>query len=494
MNLRLSGNSRVAVWAAAALCPLIFAADITTPRGLVVSVLYAPLMYFGLWFDRPKMLFRFAWVITFLTLVGWLFKASNGLNLWMVAVNRSISLLVLWLAAILVYRHRNAEAILREKELSSMQEEVDAKKALLATIVESSDDAIFSKSLQGIINTWNRGAERLFGYTAEEAIGKPVIMLIPEELRQEEIFILGELVRGKSIDHFETVRLHKSGRRIDVSITVSPVRNVAGSVIGASKFVRDISAKKQAELEAAEYTRALIRSNKALDDFAYAASHDLKAPLRVIDNAAKWLEEDLDPHLTPETRENMHLLRSRVKRMERLLDDLLAYSRIGRKLDAEFVESVPGDALIQDVLVLLGAPEGFVIDVDPCFATIQVCRMPLQQIFANLIGNALKHHDRKEGRIEISVKPGSPMHTFSVKDDGPGIASRFHGRIFDMFQTLKPRDQVEGSGMGLAMVRKYVEVFGGTVWLESAEGKGSTFHFTWPAQQPRIGQFTGRPL
>jgi signal transduction histidine kinase len=302
------------------------------------------------------------------------------------------------------------------------------------------------------------------------------------------------LFRGRRIERYDTVRLHKSGRRIDVSITVSPIRDASGKIVRASKVVRDISAKKQAELEAAEYTRALIRSNKALDDFAYAASHDLKAPLRVIDNAAKWLEEDLDPHLTPETRENMHLLRSRVKRMERLLDDLLAYSRIGRKLDAEFVESVPGDALIQDVLVLLGPPQGFAIDVDPCFATIQVCRMPLQQIFANLIGNALKHHDRKEGRIEIFVKPGSPMNTFSVKDDGPGIASRFHGRIFDMFQTLKPRDQLEGSGMGLAMVRKYVEVFGGTVWLESAEGKGSTFHFTWPAQQPRIGQFTGRPL
>jgi signal transduction histidine kinase len=120
--------------------------------------------------------------------------------------------------------------------------------------------------------------------------------------------------------------------------------------------------------------------------------------------------------------------------------------------------------------------------------------MPLQQIFINLVGNAVKHHHRKEGRIEISVEPGGTIHAFSVTDDGPGIAPQFHERIFNMFQTLKPRDQVEGSGMGLAMVRKYVEVFGGTVWLESAEGKGSTFRFTWPANQPRIGQFTGRPL
>jgi PAS domain S-box-containing protein len=473
---------------------MVFTADIFTPRGVVASVAYAPLVYFALSFKRPKTVFLFACAISALTILGAFFKTPNHVSVWVVVLNRSLSLSVLWLATFLVHRSRTAETALRDKELSSMQQEVDAKTALLATIVESSDDAILSKSLDGTIDSWNRGAERLFGYTPEEAIGSSIHMLIPEELHQEEPFILSEILRGKAVDHFETVRLHKTGRRIDVSITISPVRDHSGKVIGASKFLRDISAKKQAELETAEYTRALVRSNKALDDFAYAASHDLKAPLRVIDNAAKWLEEDLEPHLTPETRENMQLLRGRVRRMERLLDDLLAYSRIGRKLDNEFVELVAGDTLLHDVIALLAPPESFVIEVNPCFADIQVFRMPLQQIFTNLIGNAIKHHHRKDGRIEISVEPGTEMHAFSVKDDGPGIAPQFHDRIFNMFQTLKPRDQVEGSGMGLAMVRKYVEVFGGAVWLDSAEGKGSAFHFTWPAQQPRIGQFTGRPL
>jgi len=494
MSEQSSTTDRLAVVAPALLSGLVFAADIFTPRGVVASVAYAPLVYFALSFKRPKTVFLFAWAISFLTILGAFFKAPNNVSIWVVVLNRSLSLSVLWLATVLVHRSRMAEAALREEEIKSMRQEVDAKTALLATIVESSDDAILSKSLHGIIGTWNRGAERLFGYTAEEAIGKPVVMLIPEELRQEESFILSELVRGKAVDHFDTVRLHKSGRRIDVSTTVSPIRDASGKVIGASSFVRDISVKKQAELEAAEYTRALVRSNKALEDFAYAASHDLKAPLRVIDNTARWLEEDLEPHLTPETRENMQLLRGRVKRMERLLDDLLAYARIGRKLDAEFVEAVAGDVLLQDVLTLLAPPASFLIDVSPGFAAIQVFRMPLQQIFTNLIGNAIKHHHRKDGRIEISVEPGTEMHAFSVKDDGPGIAPQFHDRIFNMFQTLKPRDQVEGSGMGLAMVRKYVEVFGGTVWLDSVEGCGSTFRFTWPAQQPRIGQFTGRPL
>jgi PAS domain S-box-containing protein len=471
---------------------IIFAGDTKTPRGLVISVLYAPLVYFGLRFVRPRVVFYYAYAFTFLTLIGWLFKSPNGIVIWMVAVNRSISLTVLWLATALVYRYRQASDALRQREMASMQQEIDGKTALLATIVESSEDAILSMSLDGTIMTWNRGAERIFGYTAEEAIGKPILMLIPEDRLQEDTYIQRELMHGRSTDHFETVRLHKSGQRIDVSITVFPIRDASGSIVGASKFARDISAKKQAEAEMAEYTRALVRSNQALDEFAYAASHDLKAPLRVIDNASKWLEEDLEPILTAETRENLQLLRGRVRRMERLLDDLLAYSRIGRKIDAEFAEHVAGDLLMQDVLAMVMPPKGFTIEISPAFAGIRVFRMPLQQVFMNLIGNAVKHHHRKEGHIEVSVDPATssrePMLAFAVKDDGPGIAAQFHERIFQMFQTLKPRDQVEGSGMGLAMVRKYVEVFGGTIWLESTEGQGSTFRFTWPVDQPRIAQ------
>jgi PAS domain S-box-containing protein len=493
MNPRGYVNARVAIWTPAVLSLAIFAADITTPRGVVASVAYAPLMYFALWFKRPKAVFPFAYAITFLTLLGPFFKHPNGVSVWVVFLNRSLSLIVLWLATLLVHRYRVAEEALHLRQLSSMQMEVDSKTALLATIVEYSEDAIISKSLNGIIDSWNRGAQHLFGYTAAEAVGMSIRALIPPELFHEEDFIINELVRGRPTEHFETVRLHKNGKRIDVSVTVSPIKAANGQIIGASKVVRDISAKKLAELEAADYTRALIRSNKALDDFAYAASHDLKAPLRVIDNTSKWLEEDLAPHLTGDNRENMRLLRGRVCRMEKLLDDLLAYSRIGRKLDAEFVESIAGDVLIQDVLALLAPPSDFVIEISPRFAEIQVFRMPLQQIFLNLLGNAIKHHHKKSGRISLSVQPGDPMHTFDVKDDGPGIARQFHERIFAMFQTLKPRDQVEGSGMGLAMVRKYVEVFGGTVSLESAEGQGSTFHFTWPARQPRVGQYTGKP-
>jgi signal transduction histidine kinase len=233
---------------------------------------------------------------------------------------------------------------------------------------------------------------------------------------------------------------------------------------------------------AAAYKR-IETVNGELQGFVYAASHDLKAPLRVIANAANWLEEDLREHLTDETRDNIDLLRGRIKRMDKLLDDLLEYSRIGRTTDARFLETVAGDVLVDDILALISPPPGFEVTLSPGFGDLRVRRMPLQQILMNLIGNAIKHHDKKSGRIELTVQDRRSHFAFAVKDDGPGIPAQFHNQIFKMFQTLKPRDQVEGSGMGFAMVRKNIELFGGALKLKSSEGNGSCFCFTWPKHQ-----------
>jgi signal transduction histidine kinase len=283
---------------------------------------------------------------------------------------------------------------------------------------------------------------------------------------------MGEDVAVETLKHGATdyILKHKLGR-------------LDSSVRRALKEASERLQCQKADAELLRYTQALERSNQELDAFAYAASHDLKAPLRVIQNASKWLEEDLEPHLTTETREHMSLLRSRVRRMEKLLDDLLEYSRIGRETSAPIVEKIDAAVLVDNILAMLVPPEGFSVSVDPSLVGIKVARMPLQEILINLISNAIKHHDRKTGRIEIFVEDVGKQYRFSVRDDGPGIPVEFHDRIFKMFQTLKPRDKVEGSGMGLALARKHVEISGGEMSLESAPGQGSTFSFTWPKTQ-----------
>jgi signal transduction histidine kinase/PAS domain-containing protein len=228
-----------------------------------------------------------------------------------------------------------------------------------------------------------------------------------------------------------------------------------------------------------ERTAELERSNRELDQFAYVASHDLKAPLRAISHLANWIAEDAAGQLTPSSQEHLAKLLARVRRMEVLLDDLLTYSRAGRQRHP--TEPVDLVALIQNVVELLALPPGFQVHIPATAPSLTTERIPLETILRNLIGNAIKHHTSPaEGWVEITVEEQGDFVLFAVRDNGPGIDPAFHGRIFQMFQTLHPRDQIEGSGVGLAVVQKLVESRGGSVAVESCEGVGATFRFTWP--------------
>jgi signal transduction histidine kinase len=236
-----------------------------------------------------------------------------------------------------------------------------------------------------------------------------------------------------------------------------------------------------------ERTHELERSNRELDRFAYVASHDLKAPLRAIDNLSTWLEQDVHELLPGPSQEHLAKLRGRVRRMERLLDDLLAYSRAGRVQHApQLVETGP---LVRSIFDLQAPPPEFTLIVEEPMPVMNTQRVPLETVLRNLIGNAIKHHDRPNGEVRVSARtldsaPGkADMIEFCVCDDGPGIAPEYHVRIFELFQTLLPRDQLEGSGMGLAIVKKTVESAGGTVVLRSQVGAGTCFCFTWPADE-----------
>jgi PAS domain S-box-containing protein len=373
-----------------------------------------------------------------------------------------------------------ASTILRDISRSKLAE------ANFRLVVESAPHGIVIMNREGLITLVNAQTEKLFGYTREDLLGEPAELLLPKRFRSA-----GDALSPHAPPPGELCGLRKDGSEFAIEIGFNSIQTEDGLMLLSA--ITDVTERREnvekmrhfnelLELQVSARTAELKAANRDLEDFAFAASHDLKAPLRVIENASRWLEEDLQPYLNQETRESMTMLRGRVWRMEKLLDDLLEYGRIGRASDDRFTHPISGDALIDNILAMLPT-EGFSVNVSPKFAATQVTKMPLQQIFMNLIGNAIKHHDKGAGHIDVTVEDAGDHYAFAVKDDGPGIPARFHSQIFKVFQTLKPRDQVEGSGMGLALVRKNVETFGGTLSLESSEGNGSTFAFTWPKGQ-----------
>jgi len=217
-----------------------------------------------------------------------------------------------------------------------------------------------------------------------------------------------------------------------------------------------------------------------LEQFAYVASHDLKAPLRGIENLVDWLSEDLGDTLSENNQRYMRLLHGRTARMESLLNGLLEYSRIGRKNVAH--EIIDSNTLIADVISLLALQDSIEITVNPKMPALKTPKVPLEMVFRNLIGNAAKHGDQNNAKIDIEYVDNEEFAQFTIKDNGPGIPLQYHERVFGLFQTLKPRDEVEGTGIGLALVKRAVEYHGGYVKIISDPKKtpGTSFQFTWP--------------
>jgi signal transduction histidine kinase/DNA-binding response OmpR family regulator len=226
-----------------------------------------------------------------------------------------------------------------------------------------------------------------------------------------------------------------------------------------------------------ETAECLKQRNQELDEFAYVASHDLKAPLRAIANLANWLSEDLNGTIPEENQHQLDLLQSRVKRMEQLIQGLLTYSRIGRQAAPQ--ETINVADLIAETIDFLSPPPEFIIEIAPEMPTLTTDKLALHQVFSNLIGNAIKYHPRHDGKIIISVGDRETFYQFAVKDDGRGIAPEYHQKIFGIFQTLQSRDEIESTGIGLSIVKKIVEFQGGEITLESQIDRGTTFYFTW---------------
>ncbi|HEY9670872.1 MAG TPA: PAS domain S-box protein [Waterburya sp.] len=327
--------------------------------------------------------------------------------------------------------------------------------------------------------------------TSEELTGKTIWETLPRKIAQVLEPIYREALQGKS-----TVTEMPFGDRL-YQVHVLPVINKDGKVLAGMAMTQDITQSKRAEKALrsraeelarlttvlAQTTTNLEKRNAELDQFAYIVSHDLKAPLRAIANLSQWLEEDLEEHLSEDTRHQMNLLRNRVHRMEALINGLLQYSRVGRlRTDLELVDV---EGLLAEVIDSLAPPPEFTITVMPGMPTLWTERLPLEQVFANLISNGIKHNHRTEGQIVISAREQTDDYEFVVSDNGPGIAPEFHEKVFVMFQTLESRDLAENTGVGLAIVKKIIDDKGGTISLESNRGQGATFRFSWPKHPMR---------
>ena len=368
----------------------------------------------------------------------------------------------------------------------------EAVRARLAAIIESSDDVIVSKTLEGTITSWNRAAERLFGWTAAEAIGRSIMLIVPEDRRAEEETVLARIRRGERVDHFETVRLAKDGRRIAVSITVSPMKDAVGRIVGASKVARDISERRGLEEQLA---RLLAREqdarrqaellNKAKDELLATVSHELRTPLNSILGWARMIQAGKLDEAGREHAVNAILRNAEVQ--TRLIEDLLDMSRIaaGRmRLDLERMDLNATIEAALDTVRQAARAKNITLEavLDTSVETIEGAPDRLQQVLWNLVMNAVKFTP-PGGRVDVSSQRRADTVTVVVADTGEGIGPDLLPHVFEPFLqgSNSGRNSVGGLGLGLALVRRLVELHGGRVSAESpGPGLGATFTVTLP--------------
>ena len=344
--------------------------------------------------------------------------------------------------------------------------------ALLGAIVDSSDDAIVSKDLNGIIMSWNRAAERLFGYTAEEAIGQPITIIIPADRQNEEPKILQRLRRGERVDHFETIRVRKDGRFLNISLTISPVKDASGRIIGASKIARDITDRVRRE-------EALRRANDDLQQFGYSVSHDLQEPLRTVAAYSELLQKKFGGILGPAGARYVQHAVDAASRMQRLLEDLRNYLQLSTIDEESSEETDAGEVLQKTVSGLERAVrESGASVTSSALPRIAMPAFQLEQIFQNLISNAIRYRGEAPPRIQIAALAKGAYWEFSIRDNGIGIAPEYKEQVFGVFKRLHSATDYPGTGMGLAICKRIVERRGGRIWVESSPGQGSTFYFT----------------
>ncbi|HVU34839.1 MAG TPA: PAS domain S-box protein [Opitutaceae bacterium] len=368
----------------------------------------------------------------------------------------------------------------------------------LAAIVEGSEDAIVGKNLQGIVTNWNPGAQRIFGYTADEMIGSSITKIIPPDRLNEEQRILARLQAGERVEHFETIRVRKDGRPIHVSLTISPIRDGKGHIIGASKIARDITAQKQAELALRDAQTTLqshaldleqkVRERTAklqdmigeLEAFSYSLSHDLRAPLRAIQGFTELVLTDYGDRI-PEATDHLRRVVNAAARMDRLIQDVLAFARVSRQ--DIVVKPLDVDQLVRDLIEERPElhPPRAVVEVRHPLLPVVGHDASLTQCLTNLLDNAVKFvAPGVTPNVKVFTEARDGQVRINVGDNGIGIDPDGQRRLFTAFQRLATPQPYHGTGVGLAIVRKAAERMNGTVGVESQPGRGSTFWVELP--------------
>lgn len=344
------------------------------------------------------------------------------------------------------------------------------------SVIRSIIGGLIVLSQDRCIRSVNAVACEMLGYNEDELIGMSFNKIFAEGTKFK-VNELNSLIETGYIKNEEGVFLSKGGKSIPILLSGS-VMSKDANIEGIVFVFLDITERKQIEARQIQLLNELKTVNQELNDFAYIVSHDLRAPLRGISSLAGWIATDYADKFDEEGKKQIQLLLGRVKRMDSLIDGILQYSRVGRIKEDKF--EVDLNNLVKNVIDLINPPENIEVKIETELPTILCEAIRIGQVFQNLISNAVKYMDKPEGKIKIGCCNEGKYWKFIVADNGPGIEEKYYEKIFQIFQTLKPRDEVESTGIGLSIVKKIVEMYGGKVWVESKIDCGSTFYFTLP--------------
>jgi PAS domain S-box-containing protein len=373
-----------------------------------------------------------------------------------------------------IAERKKAETALRKSEQRFKQ------------IAENAGEWIWEVNNQGLYTYSSPIVKKILGYEPGEIVGKKYFYdffapNIKEELKKAAF---EAFARRENFQDFVNPNIHENGSTVILETTGTAIVDDKGNLCGYRGADRDITERKKAEHRQAELLNRLEKINQELNDFAHIVSHDLKAPLRGINALAKWISTDYADKFDKEGKKQLDLLCNRVDRMHDLIDGILQYSRVGRvkeeKVRVNLNELVPG------IIDLVAPPENIIITVENELPVIECEKTRIAQVFQNLLSNAVKYMDKPQGDIRISCVEEGDYWKFGVADNGPGIEKKYYEKIFQLFQTLASRDESESTGIGLTVIKKIVEMYGGRIWVESKVNQGSTFFFTLPKQEAMV--------